>query len=311
MEVIINNLENIKIEKPVGVGLGNFDGLHVGHMALVNTVIRESKLNSLSSMIYTFTKHPENILRKKLFTPLLTTVNKKIELLGETALDYLYFDEFDENFSRMKPEAFVKDILVGRLNAKLAVAGLDYRFGYRGQGDVNTLRELGKSYNLKVIVIPQIKIDNDIVSSTLIRQSIAKADMDKVFKLLGRHYSITAKVRSGRRIGSTIGFPTANIHPEEYLILPSHGVYITKTLIDGILYNSVTNIGINPTFEGLEKVSVETHILDFDGDLYGKVIEVFFISKIRGEKKFKDKEALIAQIKSDVEAAREYFKSNG
>ncbi|MDP4092527.1 MAG: bifunctional riboflavin kinase/FAD synthetase [Bacillota bacterium] len=310
MQVIINHKENIKIPMPTGVGLGNFDGLHVGHMALVNTVIRESKLNSLSSTVYTFKKHTENILRKKLITPLLTTVNKKIELLGETALDCLYFDEFDEEFSRIKPEAFVKDILADRLNARLAVAGFDYRFGYKGQGDVNALKEFGKRYNIKVIVIPPIKIDDQIVSSTLIRQSVAKSDMETVFKLLGRHYSITATVQSGRRIGSTIGFPTANIHPEEYLILPSNGVYITKTLIGGTLYNSVTNIGFNPTFEGLEHKSVETHILDFEGNLYGKIIEVFFIAKIRGEKKFRDKEALIQQISMDVNAAREYFSSN-
>ncbi len=311
MKIIMNSKANIKLDKPVGVGLGNFDGLHVGHMALVNTVIRESKLNSLNSVIFSFTKHPENILRKKLFTPLLTTVNKKIELLGETALDYVYFDEFDENYSRMKPETFVKEVLVNRLNAKLVVAGFNYRFGYKGQGDTAILKELAKTYNMKVIIIPPIKIEDEIASSTLIRQYTAKGDMDKVFRLLGRHYSITAKVQSGRRIGSTIGFPTANIHPEEYLILPSDGVYITKTLIDGTLYESVTNIGNNPTFEGIKHKSVETHILDFDEDIYGKTIEVFFLRKIRGEKKFKDKEALVEQMSRDVQTAKEYFDSNG
>ena len=311
MEIINGGSEALGPSKHTGVGLGNFDGLHIGHMALVNTLIRESTLNCLDSLIYTFTKHPENIIRKKLFTPLLTTVDKKVELLGETALKYLYFDEFDESYSRMKPESFVRDILVERLKAKLIVAGFNYRFGYRGLGDASMLKDMGKSCGFKVIIIPPIKIDNEIVSSTLIRQYVSKGDMDRVFKLLGRHYSITAKVVSGRRIGSTLGFPTANIHPEDYLILPSYGVYVTRTLVDGTLYSSVTNIGMNPTFEGIKKVSVETHILDFEGVLYGKRIEVFFIARIRGERKFKDKDGLVAQIREDVGKAREFFDLNG
>src|SRR5690554_3041716 len=133
MRVIYGN-EHRSLEGPVGVGLGNFDGLHTGHMVLINTLINESRLYGFKSAVYTFTKHPENILRKKLFTPLLTTVNKKISILNETCLDYLYFDEFNEKLSRLEPEAFIKNILVDRFNIKLAVAGFDYRFGYKGQG---------------------------------------------------------------------------------------------------------------------------------------------------------------------------------
>lgn len=310
MKVIYGAEEKKVFEKHTGVGLGNFDGLHIGHMTLINTLIGEARLNALESAIYTFTKHPENILRKKLFTPLITTVNKKIQLLNETPLNYLYFDEFDETFSRMKPEVFVKEILVGKLKAKLAVAGFDYRFGYKGQGDVALLEELGKKFGFRVIVIPPVKIENEIISSTLIRNSISKGAMDKVFKLLGRHYSITGEVQTGRKIGSKIGFPTANIIPENYLILPHDGVYITKTLFNGLLYNSITNVGKNPTFEGQEQVSVETHILDFQGDIYSRNIEVFFISKIRSEKKFKDKYELIEQIKKDIELARSFFNLN-
>lgn len=307
MKVIYYKDGNKTIEGPTGVGLGNFDGLHIGHMALVNTLIAESRLYGFHSMIYTFTKHPENILRKKLITPLLTTERKKIELLEETSLDFLYFDEFTESFSRMKPEAFVRDILVDRLKIKLAVAGFDYRFGYKGEGDTELLKKLGKLYNFKVVIIPPIKIDNEIVSSTLIRNCVAKGDMEKVFRLLGRHYSITGEVQSGKRIGSRIGFPTANIHPENYLILPRNGVYITKTLMNGKLFPSVTNIGNNPTFNGHNPISIETHILDFDDDIYKKEIEVFFISRIRGEKKFKSKDELVKQIREDIAATRSFF----
>lgn len=307
MEVIYGAHTAIQINKPMGVGLGNFDGLHIGHMALVNTLINESKLNGLGSMVYTFRKHPENIMRKKLFTPLITTVNKKIELLGQTALHYVYFDEFTEEFSRLEPEEFVKKVLVDKLRAKLVVTGFNYRFGYKGQGDVNLLKKFGETYGFRAVMIPPIKTDNDVVSSTSIRNYLTKGSMKQVFKMLGRHYSITGEVVGGRRIGNTIGFPTANILPEEYLILPASGVYITKTLLDGRFYHSVTNVGVNPTFEALKRATVETYILDFDEDIYGKNIEVFFMERVRGEKKFKSKDELVAQMKKDVTATREFY----
>jgi riboflavin kinase/FMN adenylyltransferase len=310
MKVIYSNECQESIQCQMGVGLGNFDGLHIGHMALINTLISESRMNGLGSMIYTFMKHPENILRKKLFTPLLTTVNKKVQLLGSTGLEYLYFDEFDEKYSRMKPESFVKDILLDKLHAKLVVAGFNYRFGYNSQGDAALLKELGKKYNFKVIIVPPIKIDDTTVSSTIIREHVAKGDMEMVFKLLGRHYSITGDVRDGQKRGSKLGFPTANIHPEDYLILPHNGVYITKTMLDGAFHAGITNVGLNPTFGDIHKVTVETHLLDFDKDIYDENIEVFFLSKLRSEKKFKSREELVAQVNRDILKAREYFGSN-
>ena len=293
--------------RSTAVGLGNFDGLHVGHMALVNTLISEARIHGLQSVIYTFTKHPENILRKKLFTPLLTTVGKRVQILGETALDTVYFDEFDEEYSRMNPESFVREVLLDKLGARLVVAGFNYRFGYMGQGDVGLLKTMGKRYNFRVIVIPPVKVDDEIVSSSTIREYVNKGEMENVFRLLGRHYSITGEVMDGKRMGRRIGFPTANLHPEEYLILPREGIYITKTFYNGEFYSSLTNIGRNPTFEELAKVSVETHILDFDKDIYRSSIEVFFLSLLRDELKFENAQELSKQILQDVSAANEYF----
>ena len=310
MEVLYSCNSQDCINRPTGVGLGNFDGLHIGHMAIINTLINESKINGLDSMLYTFMKHPENILRKKLFTPLLTTVNKKIQLLNTTSLDYLFFDEFDEKYSRMKPEGFVKEVLLAKLKAKLVVAGFNYRFGYNGQGDSVLLKELGKKYNFKVIIVPPIQIENTTVSSTIIRENVAKGDMEMVFKLLGRHYSITGDVRNGHKRGTKLGFPTANIHPEAYLILPRKGVYVTKTLLDGKYYEGITNVGLNPTFSENANITVETHLLDFDKDIYDENIEVFFLSKLRNEKKFKSKEELTDQVGRDIMSAREYFGAN-
>lgn len=307
MQSIYSSDKNNKFDFNTGVGLGNFDGLHIGHMALINTLIRECQLNALASVVYTFTKHPENILRKKLITPLLLTEQKKIDLLSEISLDYLYFDQFNEDFSRLSPENFVKEVLIERLNIKLAVAGYDYKFGYQGQGDIPMLKELGKKYGFRVIVIPAIKCDNQIISSTKIRQCVINGELETSYKLLGRNYSITAEVVSGRRIGNTIGFPTANIHPERFLVLPANGVYITKTLLDGKLYNSMTNVGFNPTFEDVKQKTVETHIIDFNMDIYGKKIEVFFLKKIRDERKFDSVESLKQQIAKDMQTAKEYL----
>jgi|LSQX01.1.fsa_nt_gb riboflavin kinase/FMN adenylyltransferase len=304
---VIRGIKNRTFTKPLGVGLGNFDGLHIGHIALINALINECKVNDLDSMVYTFAKHPENILKKKLATPLLITVEKKAELLNSLPLDYLFYEDFDESFSKMQPEDFVKDILVNNFNIKLAMAGFDYTFGYKGRGNADMLKKLGEKYNFRVIIIPPIKINDEIISSTLIRKYLAKGDMEKTFFLLGRHYSVTGVVKSGHRIGSRLGFPTANINPEDYLILPASGVYITKTSIDGKLYKSITNIGTAPTIknEG-NKVNIETHILDFNENIYEENIEVFFIKKIRDEKKFNNKEELIQQIKSDILMAKNY-----
>ncbi|HOJ11990.1 MAG TPA: bifunctional riboflavin kinase/FAD synthetase, partial [Clostridiales bacterium] len=288
---VMRGIKNTLLTKPLGIGLGNFDGLHIGHITLINALINESRLNDLHSMIYTFAKHPENILKKELITPLLITVEKKAELLSSLPLDYLYYEDFDESFSKMQPEDFVKDILVGNFNIKLAMAGFDYTFGYRGRGDAKLLKELGEKHNFRVIIIPPIKINDEVISSTLIREYLTSGDMEKTFYFLGRHYSITGLVEGGHRMGSELGFPTANINPEEYLLLPAHGVYITKTLLDGKLHKSVTNIGMAPTIKtGRTRVNIETYILDFNGDIYQKNIEVFFIKKIRDEKKFGSKE---------------------
>jgi riboflavin kinase/FMN adenylyltransferase len=308
MQVIHGNQGNTIIKRDSGIGLGNFDGLHLGHMTLINTLIKESKVLGIDSVVYTFSKHPENILRKKLNTPIITTINKKIRILKDTELDYLYFDDFDEAYSRMKPEDFIKDILFHRLKIKLAVTGYDYRFGYKGQGDVELLEEAGKEYDFGVIVIPPVKIDEQIVSSTSIRQLITKGNMEKANKLLGRNFSISGTVNKGRRIGNTIGFPTANVFCSENITLPHTGVYITKTLLENETYNSVTSIGVNPTFKDDLPISIETYILDFDKDIYGKDIEVTFIKRLRNEKDFGSVDDLIGQIKIDVSDTRLYFK---
>lgn len=304
---VLSAANNFTGKGHTAVGLGMFDGLHIGHMELINRLIEYSRMNRLNSVIYTFKNHPGNIINKHDFTKLLMTERKKIELLSKTQLDYIILQEFDEAFSRITPEDFVREILVKELGMKLAVVGFNYRFGYKGKGDATLLKKLGSLYNFDVLVIPPVMVDNEPVSSTMIRSCISKGQMEKVFKLLGRYYSIEGTVEEGKRIGAELGFPTANIYPHPYIVLPQDGVYITRTIIEGKEYASITNIGVNPTLENSSQVKLETHIINFDQNVYNRNIEVFFIKKIRGEMKFSSREELIKQISNDVKQAREFF----
>jgi riboflavin kinase/FMN adenylyltransferase len=210
----------------------------------------------------------------------------------------------------MDAATFVKKIIVDKLKAKHVVVGYNYRFGYMGKGTADDLHTLGEKYRFGITIIPPIKSGRMIVSSSLIRQKIAEGDLDAAYNLLGRHFSITGFVQPGKRIGHKLGVPTANIHPKPYLILPPNGVYYTKTMLHGKLYSSITNMGVNPTVnyknpDPTERI-METHILNFDQNIYNEYIEVFFIKKIRNEKKFGNTDALAAQLTKDIKQVEKY-----
>lgn len=305
---VITKIDDNTFHKHTGVGLGNFDGLHIGHMALINTLISECKLNDLHSVVYTFTKHPDTMLRKSLINQIITTNEQKTKLLESTTLDTLCYKEFDEAFSRLSPSEFIKSILIDTLRIRLAVVGYNYRFGYMGKGDVDYLRKSGVKYGFKVIVIPPVKVKSEIVSSTLIREYIKKGKMERVFQLLGRHFSLYGTVIAGRRVGRTLGFPTANILAHSKMVVPANGVYITKTKYGNKWLNSITNVGIAPTLRKGNAFSIETHMLDYNDDIYGKDIEVCFIHKLRDEKKYESIEALKKQVNDDIKEAKSYWK---
>jgi len=293
-----------------GIGLGNFDGLHLGHMALISELSAQCRQRGMPSLVYTFSNHPDNVLNKKRSStkPLIMTLEKKVELLGQSGVDFLYLEDFNQDYARISPEEFVRDILVQKFRIRLAVVGFNYTFGRGGLGNIDTLKFLGEKYNFEVLVIPPIKIDNDIISSTLLRKHIEKGNLDKVRLFTGRDYSIYGTVTMGRQMGTKLGYPTANIIPEDYLVLPKKGVYITQTLLDGQIYNSITNIGKNPTFGQQKHTSVETHIFGREGNMYGKRIEVFFLEMLREERTFSDSEELREQIRADIMAAKEFFR---
>ncbi|MCG8500347.1 MAG: bifunctional riboflavin kinase/FAD synthetase [Firmicutes bacterium] len=307
MESIFPKDKNkIDTSKGTGVALGNFDGLHRGHMALIHKVIAMSKDKGLKSMVCTFSNHPENVIKGKVITPLIMSNEMKKKTLQKSELDYLYFENFDERLMKMSAEDFVKHILVQSFNVKLAVVGFHYHFGYKGTGDAESLKVLGKKYGFEVQVVDPVKLEGTIVSSTMIRKLIGMGDMQKASLFMGRAYAVGGKVVKGKKLGREIGFPTMNLIAEDVMLLPSNGVYLTETVINNRCYHSITNVGRNPTV-GDKETRIETHVLNFREDSYDQEVEVRFIKKMRDEKKFADVQELARQISLDVQYANEYF----
>lgn len=295
--------------KRAGLGLGNFDGIHLGHSKIINTLKNECENRGIPSVIYTFRRHPETILNKNKKIPIIITNEQKISILEQKNINCVFFEEFDENYANLSPEDFVKEILIKEFDVQLLVVGYDYTFGIKGEGKANDLIEYGRRYNFDVLIVPPVTVEGTIVSSTILRELIKNGDMSSYVRMTGRHYSIPGEVSVGRRIGTKIGFPTANILPREGFALPGSGVYVTKTMIDGKVYGSITNIGNNPTFGG-DQVTIETHIFDYDTKLYGQLIEVFFYKKIRDEIVFSNVDELKQRLEIDIEIAKETLYVN-
>lgn len=308
VEVFYGKGKNVDVPNNLGIGLGNFDGIHYGHAAIIDTLKKKCIEKSIPSMIYTFRNHPDQFLKKDRITSLIITEQQKINILSNKGIDFLYLEEFNDEYAKMESGNFVKDILVGEFDIKLAVVGHDYTFGANGSGRSEDLSGFGVKYGFDVEIVPSVTIDDIRLSSTLLRELVKKGDMESFVKCTGRYYSIPGTVEMGRKVGRTLGFPTANIIPGEGYAVPGMGVYATKTNIADKIYNSVTNIGNNPTFENINRITIETHILNFCGALYGDCIEVFFYKKLRDEKKFSSIDELKKQIDYDVDLCKRFFE---
>lgn len=304
MRILDNNR---KVDFDTVVCLGNFDGIHVGHQKIISKLKEAAKSRGLTSVMLTFKFHPENYLNNANIVKLITSEEIKFELLSDLGIDLLYLHEFDDKTKNLAPEEFVINILVKKLNAKVLVAGFNYRFGKDRAGDVDLLIKLGNEFGIEVIIIPPVMFDNKIVSSTVIREYLKKGEIEKVNKLLDRKYAIYGRIVEGKKRGRELGFPTANIVPIPEIKYPEKGVYATKTYFDDKYDISVTNIGINPTLGG-NSVVIETHIIDHLVELYNKYIKIEFYQKIRDEKSFKNIVGLRKQIHKDIEYTINYFK---
>ena len=299
-------MEIIHAEKAVdydktAVALGNFDGLHIAHMKIIRDCAEIAKTRGMKSGVLLFEENTKSVADNRQIE-LITTNEQKLELLGGEKLDFVYIRQFTKDFMKKSPEEFVR-LLIKNLKAKIVCVGYDYRFGYMAEGDVNTLKELGKKYGFEVIVTDKVTINGETVSSTRIRELVREGHVDKAAEFLGRRYTISGEVVEGLKNGRKMGLPTANVDFDRHMTLPKEGVYAGITEIDGRRFKSVINVGKNLTFDA-EKLTVESHILDFDEDIYGKYINILFAKRLRGVFKFGSIEELKAQINSDKEAAR-------
>ena len=305
---VIRSLDKIPGEfRDAFVTIGNFDGVHLGHVPILKKLIEEAHREDRKAVVITFDPHPKKILRPDI-RPfyLLTSVEEKIRLLEDIGIDGLILIPFDLNFSKMTAESFVCDILWDKLRIRKIFVGHDYSFGKSKTGNKVFLAEFGKKLGFEVDIIDAVKVDHETISSTRLRHLILEGDVKTAARLLGRPYNISGIVVPGKKRGGILGIPTANIKPEKELI-PAQGVYAVIAHLERGLYNGVLNIGFNPTFSDTD-LSVEVFLLDFSGDIYGKKVDVLFIERIRDEVKFENPEQLVKQIRKDIDEARTILK---
>lgn len=305
----ISGTKEFQIGEPAVVTIGKFDGRHRGHQKLLKRMLEVKEETGLKTAVFTFDMTPGAVVEGKNQTVITTNLERKnnLERIG---IDYLVEYPFTEETVHMAPEDFVKDILVGRMNARIIVVGTDCSFGYRGAGDASSLEEWKKRYGYELIVIHKEQDDNRDISSTYVREELDAGNMEKANELLGEPYAVHGIVVHGNHIGgSVLGFPTANLLPPPEKHLPAFGVYVSKVYVDGVYYGGVTNIGRKPTVSGDSPVGVETFLYGIDEDIYGKNIEVQLLSFIRPEKKFDGLKQLKAQIGRDRDYALAYLKN--
>jgi riboflavin kinase/FMN adenylyltransferase len=301
---IYRNIEDITEPlKNACVTIGNFDGVHYGHEQLFAAVVEKAKALDGTSVVITFDPHPLQVLLPG-GMKLISTCQQKEELIEQFGIDVLLVIPFTKEFAKTTADTFVADLLVERLGVKELVVGYDYAFGKGRSGNISFLKEQGRIFNFPVTVVDACYLKDQLVSSTKIRELVKDGKMAAASKLLGRFYQIRGTVRMGKqRGGKVIGFPTANLKLNEEDLVPKLGVYVTQVFCEGRHYGGILNIGYNPTF-GEEQLVAETHIFDFNQDIYGKPIKVNLLKFLRSEKKFSGAEELAEQISKDVLLAK-------
>ena len=303
MEVIQVDLES-KIHREATIALGNFDGIHKGHQALIKEVVDMAQQLHCPSSVLMFTTHTKNTT-EGISQELLTSGSQKHDILRSLGIDIIYEIDFTDEIMHMSPEAFVTKFLVEHLKAKGIVVGYDYRFGYKASGTVSTLRSLCDLNGIALSVKEAVSYGGETVSSTRIREAVKEGNVELAQALLMRPFTIRGTVVPGKQLGRTIGIPTANILYDVHYVIPKFGVYLTGVTVDGKFYYGATNIGTNPTFSEQE-IKVETYLYDYHGEsLYGKTMDVALLEFIRPEMTFKDVEALKDRMNDDLEVIRQ------
>ena len=291
------------------VVLGNFDGIHKGHQQLIHIGRQIADNHGEELAVFTFYPQIQQVRDPK-FCYLLGE-KQKLERFWELHVDVVETVPFDEAIASLSPEAFVQNILVERLRARHIVVGFNYSFGYKGEGNPELLIRLAKAHGVEVHVMEPFQMDGELVCSTAIRQALKDGDVEKANRLLGYTYSVEGPVVHGNQIGRTIGFPTANIRPDENILLPGNGVYAALTTVDGVVYPGILNIGLRPTIEHSKGVNIEVNLFGFDADIYGRTIRTELHYFLRKEQKFDGLDALKAQLQQDREQTLTLFEEAG
>lgn len=299
----IHALTDIQLTTPAIVSIGMFDGVHTGHQALVDRLVSEAHATNRTSVVLTFFPHPDVVLKGVTGRYYLTSSETRAQLLLDRGVDLVITHNFDEKVSKIRAADFVGE-LCDHLKMSSLWVGPDFALGYKREGDVSFLREMGltRGYTVETVDL-WLNDGGQVISSTRIRDALRAGDMEHANRWLGRPYSIRGYVEGGDQRGRTIGFPTANVHVWDQKLLPANGVYACWAIVNGERHMAVTNIGIQPTFER-SLMKVEAHLLDFEQNLYDQHLELEFIQRLRPEQRFDGVDALIAQIKRDVEAGR-------
>jgi riboflavin kinase / FMN adenylyltransferase len=288
------------------LALGNFDGLHRGHLKIIERVKRGAAEHGGTPMAMTFDPHPPRVVRPDKAPPLLMTKTQKLEAMAQAGVRCVAVVRFTREMSQWDPETFVRTVLVEWLRVSEVWVGANFLFGHERSGNFSLLRTLGQRYGFRAEKIDPVRYKEFVVSSTRIRRLVAEGRMDEAAALLGHQYVLDGVIVEGRRRGRTIGFPTANLKSNNELV-PPHGVYATTMTIDGIVHASITNVGLRPTFGDALETTVETHVLNYAGDLYGAHVRLGFVQRMRDERRFEDVDALRAQIEADVRRAERLF----
>jgi riboflavin kinase/FMN adenylyltransferase len=287
------------------VTLGNFDGVHLGHQKILARVIQLSRSAGIPAVAITFDPVPKKILQPDTAPPLIQTLEQRLNKLERLGLTDVIVVRFSKPFAQKKPEEFAREFLVNRLKLRFFVIGEGFSFGHQKQGDLTLLRKLGSLYDFEVDAVSEVRDDGTRISSSQIRKYILHGQMESASRFLGEPFTMTGVVVEGEQLGGKLGIPTANLQFENEIV-PAHGVYVCNAVASGETYSAVTNIGVRPTFEG-KKLTVEAHLLDFSGNLYGSRMDLQFLSKLRDERKFENVDALKTQIMKDIQLARNSF----
>jgi len=304
---ILNDYRGLRhLYRGICIGLGNFDGVHLGHQQLINQLVTSARKAGGTAVVFTFEPHPAAVLKPETAPPLLLAPELKQRIIAGFGVDLFLAVPFTREFAMLAPEAFVKEVLCDEIGVKSVFVGYNYTFGHRGAGTPETLAALGLRYGFEVSVVPPVTVDGKPVSSTLIRSLLTEGNVGEARRYLGYYPVFAGTVVAGERRGTDLGFPTANIEVEDQLLVPANGVYAVKVTVDGEMFLGVANIGVCPTFAGglPRKRRIEVFLFDFDGDLYGKRLEVSFTIRLRGERRFESAAELAEQIRCDVAAVR-------